>query len=89
MLCTWRLSWLAVEKALCLCRGSISDTVDRFQSGEGFAGGRAQTIVSLLMSGRGRGHKPQEALWKNPFLKFSLQKKWKYESYKVSIASDF
>jgi len=44
--CTWRLSWLAVEKpwlamagpdiekAPLPCRGSISGTVDSFQSGD-------------------------------------------------------
>ena len=36
-------------------RGSISGTVDSFQSGDGW---RALTIVSLVMSGRGRGHEP-------------------------------
>ena len=38
------------------CRGSISGTVGSLQSGEAFAGRRAITIVSSLMSGCGRGH---------------------------------
>ena len=33
-------------------------TVDSFQSGEAFTGRRGLTIVSLLMSGHGRGHEP-------------------------------
>jgi len=54
------LSFLDTNGLLCLFRGSISGTVGSFQSGEAFAGRRALTIVSLLMSGRGRGHEPWE-----------------------------
>ena len=78
MLCTWWLSWLAVEKPwlalagpfltqmgverlLCLCRDSISDTVDSFQSGEAFTCWRALTIISLLMNGCHRDHEPRKA----------------------------
>ena len=70
--CTWQLPWLAVgkpwsaflsfltqtgvDKAPLPLRGSFSGTVSSFQSGEVFTGRRTLTIVSSLMSGRGRGH---------------------------------
>ena len=44
--------------SLCLSRGSISGTVGSFQSEEAFTGRRGLTIVSSLMSSRGRGHEP-------------------------------
>ena len=47
-----------IEKASCLCRGSISGTVGSFRSGETCTGQRALTIVSSLMSGCGKGHEP-------------------------------
>ena len=62
---------------LCICRGSISGTVDSFQSRHAFTGQRALTIVSLLMSGCGRGHMNlerhlmEENLAKLPVLDYS------------------
>ena len=41
-----------------LCTSKKGGTVGSFQSGEAFTGKRALTIVSSLMSGRGRGHDP-------------------------------
>ena len=52
------LTQMGVDKLLCLYSGSISGTVDSFQSGEAFTGWRTLTIVSSVMSGCGRGHKP-------------------------------
>ena len=43
-----------------VCRGFLSDTIGSFQSAEVFAGQRALTVVSLLMSGCGQGHEPPE-----------------------------
>ena len=40
----------AQKRLFCLCRGSISDTLDKFQSGEVFNGRRALTTVSLLIT---------------------------------------
>ena len=58
----WSISLLFDKQAqirfLCPFRGSISGTVDSFQSGEAFNGRRALTIVNPLMSGHGRGHEP-------------------------------
>ena len=72
-----------------LCWSSISGTVGSFQSGEAVAGRRALTIVCSLMSGCGQGHELRESM-KEPLAQVSStssQQKWKYESYKVSIAS--
>ena len=52
------LSFLTQMGVTLRFRGSISGTVGSFQSGEAFTGQRALTIVSSLMSGRGRGHVP-------------------------------
>ena len=52
------LSFLTQTGVLCWFRGSISGSVGSFQSGKVFTGRRALTIVSSLMSGRGRGHEP-------------------------------
>ena len=53
------LTQTGLDKAhLSLYRGSISGIVGSFQSGEAFTGWRALTIVSSLMSKRGRGHEP-------------------------------
>ena len=51
------LTQTGIDKALLplYIRGFISGTVGNFQSGDGR---RALTIVSSLMSGRGRGHEP-------------------------------
>ena len=58
LVCTgWAISH-ACRKALYLCRNSISATADSFQSGKAFTGRRALTVVSSLMSGRGRGYEP-------------------------------
>ena len=46
-------------------RGSIFGIVDGFQLRKAFTGRRALIIVSLLMSGHGGGHEPQEDWRKN------------------------
>ena len=39
-------------------KGSIAGTAHSFHLGEAFTGLRVLTIVSLIMSGHGRGHEP-------------------------------
>ena len=52
------LTQTGIDKAPLLFYGLHSDTVGCFHSGEAFTGRMALTIVSLLMSRRGRGHEP-------------------------------
>ena len=56
---TWWLSWLAVERSWSALAGLfLSFTPQRDVETAPLP--RALTIVSLLMSGCGRGHEPQE-----------------------------
>ena len=54
------LAQTSIDKArlLCLFGGTISGTVDSFQSGDAFTCQKALIIVSSIMSWHDRGHEP-------------------------------